>query len=206
MLAYNESSGRFTIGKTLTTPDDPARAVQTGVGQLVQDAGAKPTDVEQIVHGTTLVTNALIERKGAKTALITTEGFRDALEIAREHRYDLYDLFLELPKPLVPRSLRFELNERVFADGSIHKALDDAEVIDLIQQLQADGIEAVAVSLIHSYQNPAHERRVAELLAEHAPEMIVSISSDVVPELREYKRTSTTVANVHVRPIIVHYL
>jgi N-methylhydantoinase A len=206
LLAYDEATGRFTIGKTLTTPDDPARAVQTGVAQLVADAHAAPSDVDQIVHGTTLVTNALIERKGAKTALITTEGFRDALEIAREHRYDLYDLFLELPKPLVPRSLRFELNERIFADGSVHEALDVAEVIDLIERLKADGIEAVAVSLIHAYQNPAHERRVAQLLAEHAPDMIVSISSDVVPELREYERTSTTVANVYVRPIIVHYL
>lgn len=206
LLAYNQKTGRFTIGKTLTTPDDPARAVQSGVERLVRDADSASADVEQIVHGTTLVTNALIERKGAKTALITTAGFRDALEIAREHRYDLYDLFLELPKPLVPRSLRFELNERVFADGSVHQALDDAEVIELIGRLKAAGIEAVAVSLIHAYQNPTHERRVAELLAELAPELIVSISSDVVPELREYERTSTTVANVYVRPIIVHYL
>jgi len=206
LLAYNESTGRFTIGKTLTTSDDPARAVQTGVAQLILESGAVPEDVEQIVHGTTLVTNALIERKGAKTALITTEGFRDALEIAREHRYDLYDLFLELPKPLVPRSLRFELNERLFADGSVHKELDDDEVAVLIARLQAEGVEAVAVSLIHSYQNPAHERRVVELLGELAPEIVVSSSSDVVPELREYERTSTTVANVYVRPIIVHYL
>lgn len=206
LLAFNQETGRFTIGKTLTTPDDPARAVQTGVTQLISDAGTSSRDVEQIVHGTTLITNALIERKGAKTALITTAGFRDALEIAREHRYDLYDLFLELPKPLVPRSLRFELNERLYADGSVHKRLDQREVAALIERLKAEKIEAVAVSLIHSYQNPAHERRVVELLKELAPEIIVSASSDVVPELREYERTSTTVANVYVRPIIVHYL
>ena len=206
LLAYDETTGRFTIGKTLTTPDDPARAVQTGVAQLIRDADAAPDRVDQIVHGTTLVTNALIERKGAKTALITTRGFRDALEIAREHRYDLYDLFLELPKPLVPRSLRFELDERLFADGTVHKSLDDAEVSRLIERLKAEGVEAVAVSLIHAYRNPVHERRVVELLAELAPEIIVSYSSDVVPELREYERTSTTVANVYVRPIIVRYL
>src|SRR5262249_50117994 len=128
------------------------------------------------------------------------------LEIAREHRYDLYDLFLELPKPLAPRSLRFEIDERLFADGSVHKELDEREVRDLIARLQAEDIEAVAVSLIHSYQNPAHERRVVELLSQLAPEIIVSYSSDVVPELREYERTSTTVANVYVRPIIVRYL
>ncbi|HEY8448292.1 MAG TPA: hydantoinase/oxoprolinase family protein [Thermomicrobiales bacterium] len=205
-LLVDSLTGQTTIGKTLTTPDDPARAVRTGLEQLLRAAERQPSEVGQIVHGTTLVTNALIERKGAKTALLTTRGFRDAVEIGREHRYDLYDLFLELPKPLVPRYLRFELNERILADGSVLTPLDADEVAALARRLVDDGIEAVAVCLLHSYQNPEHERQVGAILEEVAPSLVVSLSSDVVPEIREYERASTTIANVYVRPIVARYL
>jgi len=206
LLVFDPGAGRFTIGKTLTTPDDPARAVRAGLAETLARADRTPADVARIIHGTTLVTNALIERKGAKTALLTTAGFRDALEIGREHRYDLYDLFLERPTPLVPRYLRLELDERILADGSVLTPLDPAQVRALADKLAAAGIEAVAVALIHSYQNPAHERAVVSLLEEAAPALTVSASSEVVPEIREYERTSTTVANVYVRPLVSRYL
>lgn len=206
LLVFDIDSGRFQVGKTLTTPDDPSRAVTTGLQATLAEAGVTPGAVRQIVHGTTLVTNAIIERKGAKTALITTKGFRDAVEIGREHRYDLYDIFLELPEPLVPRRLRMELDERVLSDGEVLKPVDPAEVRALAEQLVAQGIEAVAVALLHSYRNPEHERQVEAILNEFAPDLIVSTSSDVVPEIREYERTSTTIANVYVRPVVTRYL
>jgi N-methylhydantoinase A len=206
LLLYDEASGSFTIGKTLTTAQAPADAVRSGVKHLLTTASVPPSRIDRIVHGTTLVTNALIERKGVKTALITTKGFRDALEIAREHRYDLYDLFLERAQPLTPRDLRFEISERLLSDGSVLTPLDADEVGGLAQLLVDGGVEAVAVALLHSYQNPDHERAVVEILDRVAPDITVSASSDVVPEIREYERTSTTVANVYVRPVVSAYL
>jgi N-methylhydantoinase A len=205
-LLFDPTSQSFSIGKTLTTPSDPAKGVLNGIKQLLGDSGVNARDMRQIVHGTTLVTNALIERKGAKTALITTQGFRDAVEIGREHRYDLYDLFLELPKPLVPRSRRLELDERTLADGSEHAPVDPESVARLVDAIRESGAEAVAISLLHSYQNPEHERQVFAILAELAPDLVVSASSDVVPEIREFERTSTTIANVYVRPLVERYL
>ncbi len=205
-LLFDGETGRFSIAKTLTTPDEPARAVSTGIAQLSEQTGIPVANVDQIVHGTTLVTNALIERKGAVTALITTKGFRDALEIAREHRYDLYDLFLEPPAPLAPRYLRLEMDERVLSDGSVATAVDLDELPGLIETIRAEGATAVAVSFLHSYQNPEHERLVHARLLELAPELTYSISSDVAPEIREYERTSTTVANVYVRPLSERYI
>ncbi len=206
MLLFDESTGAFTIGKTLTVPGEPAVGVMNAIREVGELTGNAPSAISQIVHGTTLVTNALIERKGAPTALITTKGFRDALEIAREHRYDLYDLMIELPEPLAPRHLRFEIDERVLADGSVLRAPDPAGISALVEQLKAAGISAVAVSLIHSYVNPEHENLVGAEIAASAPGMTVSLSSDVVPEIREYERTSTTVANVYVRPLTERYL
>jgi N-methylhydantoinase A len=206
MLLFDEASGTFTIGKTLTTPGEPSEGVMNAIREVNAQTSTAPSDIAQIVHGTTLVTNALIERKGARTALITTKGFRDALEIAREHRYDLYDLMIELPEPLAPRELRFELDERVLSDGSVLKAIDDGEIRALVDRLNAEEIEAVAVCLIHSYVNPDHERQIGAAFAELTPDMTVSLSSDVVPEIREYERTSTTVANVYVRPLTERYL
>ncbi len=205
-LLFDEADRRFTLGKTLTTPSDPSEGVLTGLRDLLTGAAVAERDVRQIVHGTTLVTNALIERKGAKTALITTAGFRDAVEIGREHRYDLYDLFLELPAPLVPRGDRLEIDERVLSDGSVLRPIASGEIERLAGELRARGIEAVAISLLHSYQNPDHEREVARRLAELLPGLTISASSDVVPEIREYERTSTTIANVYVRPLVARYL
>ena len=159
-----------------------------------------------VVHGTTLVTNALIERKGALTALLTTEGFRDALEIGREHRYELYDLDLEFPKPLVPRYLRFDVPERVTADGTVLTPLDEDFVRSLVAELRDKGVRAVAVCYLNSFRNPAHERRTQELIAEVAPDIRVSVSADVVPEIREFQRTSTTAANVYVQERVAAYL
>ncbi len=206
IMVFDATSGRFHIGKKLTTPDDPSRAVAEGLVETLQDAGITPQAVRRIVHGTTLVTNAIIERKGVPTALITTRGFRDAVEIGREHRYDLYDIFLELPKPLVPRRLRLELDERILADGSVLTPVDPEQVKDLALHLAESGVDAVAVALLHSYRNPEHERQVEAILNEFAPDLTVSSSSSVVPEIREYERTSTTIANVYVRPVVVKYL
>lgn len=205
-LLFDGESGRFSIAKTLTTQDEPARAVATGLGQLSDQTGIPIEQIEQIVHGTTLVTNALIERKGAVTALITTKGFRDALEIAREHRYDLYDLNLEHPAPLVPRYLRLEIDERILSDGSVAIPVDLDALPDLIERIRAEGATAVGISLLHSYQNPEHERAIHERMRELAPDLIYSVSSDVAPEIREYERTSTTVANVYVRPLAERYI
>ena len=197
--------GRVTaVAKTLTTPDDPSRAVADAVERILPAAGG--ADVVEVVHGTTLVPNALIERKGAVTALLTTRGFRDALAIRREHRYDLYDIFLELPEPLVPRRRRWEVNERVLADGTVDRALDVDEVRKLARRARRERVQALAVCLLHAYRNPEHERQVADVLREELPETPVSLSCDVVPELNEYVRASTTVANAYVQPLTDRYL
>ena len=168
-LCAVDGTGITAVGKVLTTHDEPARAVEEGLAALLAESGIAAGDVEQVVHGTTLVTNALIERKGSRTALLATAGFRDVLEMRREHRYELYDLHLELPEPLVPRHLRFDVPERILADGSVHIGLDEEHVARLGRELAARGIEAVAVCFLHSFTNPAHERRAAEVLAEVAP-------------------------------------
>jgi N-methylhydantoinase A len=196
----------FELGKVLTTPAAPEKAILAGVKELLERENTDARDVRHVVHGTTLFTNALIERRGSKTALITTKGFRDALEIAREHRYDMYDLHMEKAPPLAPRHLRFELDERVLADGTIRKPLDENEVKQLAAQLKKEGVEAVAVCFIHSYLRPEHERAVGKILRELLPEISITISSDLVPEIREYDRTSTTVANVYVKKISERYL
>ena len=194
------------IDKILTTPERPDDAVVEGVSRLLSAAGLAGGDVSHLVHGTTLFTNALIERKGARTALVTTRGFRDAIEIGREHRYDMYDLHLRRPAPLAPRRLRFEVNERVLADGSVRMPLDHGDVERVIELLRAAGIEAVAVSLLHSYANDAHEREIGAALRAILPDMAVTLSSEVAPEIREFERTSTTLANAYVQNIARHYL
>jgi N-methylhydantoinase A len=192
------------IEKILTTPEDPSIAVAEGVRVLI--ARTLPDQVTEVVHGTTLVPNALIERKGALTALLTTRGFRDTLEMRREHRYDLYDLGLKLPEPLVPRRLRWEVSERILGDGTIDIEIDLAEVESLAARARDEGIEAIAICFLHSYRHAAHEQAAAELIRRVAPSIPVSISSDVVPEIGEYVRTSTTVANAYVQPTVDRYL
>lgn len=197
---------RAAIHKTLTTPGDPSQAVEAALRQALGEGMARTRDRGTLVHGTTLVTNAIIERKGAPTALLTTAGFRDALEIGREHRYELYDLNLEFPKPLVPRYLRFDVPERVAADGQELRSLDEGFVRRLVAELRDKGIRAIAVSYLNSFRNPTHERRTGEIIAEVAPEIRVSLSSEVVAEIREFQRTSTTAANVYVQERVSNYL
>jgi N-methylhydantoinase A len=206
LVWVDDATGEVRVGKLLTTPKDPAQAVEQGVLRLLEDAGAVPAGVRALIHGTTLATNALIERKGARTGLLTTAGFRDALEIGREGRYDMYDLFIDPPAPLVPRHLRLEVEERLNADGSVRRPLDVASARTAIGRLLAEGIEAVAISLLHAYRNPVHEEALVRLVTEMAPWLPVACSSEVVPEIREYERTSTTAANVYVMPLMARYL
>jgi N-methylhydantoinase A len=206
LILVDDTTGELTVGKVLTTPQDPSSAVADVLSEAMDRTDALPSAVRHVIHGTTLVTNAVIERKGARTALLTTKGYRDAYEIAREHRYDLYDLFLEMPKPLVPRYLRLEVDERVYADGSVAHVPDADAVTRLVAELRDKDIQAIAVCFVHSYANPAHEQLVGEIIREIAPDIRVSLSSDVVPEIREYERTSTTVVNVYVQGLVEDYL
>ena len=206
LVVVDERTGAVGVGKVLTTPKDPAHGVEQGIQSLLGEAGVAAGAVRALVHGTTLATNALIERKGARTALLTTAGFRDTLEIRTEGRYDMYDLFIDPPAPLVPRHLRREVSERLLPDGSVLRPLDEAAARREIEALTAEGVEALAICLLHAYVNPVHERRLAAIAREVAPELPVSCSSDVVPEIREYERTSTTAANVYVVPLMARYL
>jgi N-methylhydantoinase A len=206
LLLLGEQTGEMIIGKILTTPGDPSVAVIQGLQALLAERQLDPTAVSATIHGTTLITNAIIERKGSKTGLITTQGFRDALEIGREKRYDIYDIFLENPEPLVPRALRREVAERLDESGRVLIPLNRMEVFDVVQDLLRAGVEALAVVLLHSFRNPAHERIIREVVESEFPSLTLSLSSDVMPEIREFERTSTTVANVYVKPIARRYL
>jgi N-methylhydantoinase A len=206
IFLLSEFGDKIAISKVLTTPRNPAEAVVTGLQALLREHEVPPETVTHLVHGTTLITNAIIERKGAKTGLITTKGFRDALEIGRERRYDIYDISLENPEPLVPRFLRREVTERLSNTGHVLIPLDPAETLDVIRGLVADGVEALGVCLLHSFRNPDHELLIKRLVAEHFPHVACSVSCEVMPEIREYERTSTTVANVYVQPLAKQYL
>ena len=205
-VEVDETSGRVEVYKCLTTPDDPSRAIEEGVQELTARQGRTAAAIDAMVHGTTLVINAVIERKGAKTGLITTRGFRDVLEIGREKRFDAYDLQIEFPAPLVPRSMRMEIDERMHAGGSVLTPLNEDSVHAAAGALLAAGCESFAVCLLHSYRNPAHERRVGEILASIAPGIPVTLSSDVLPEMKEYERTTTTVLNAYAKPVTSRYL
>jgi N-methylhydantoinase A len=207
VVVVDESTGRLHVGKLLTTPADPARAALTGIAAVLREHSLPPGDVVAVIHGTTLVTNTLIERRGARTGLITTRGFRDVLEIGREKRYDIYDLFLEMPKPpLAPRSMRREVTERVDHRGQVVTPLQADDARRALAELLAGGAEAIAVCLIHSYANPEHERQIGRIIEAVAPGLPYTLSSDVLPAVREYERTSTAVANVYVKPALAGYL
>ena len=205
-LLYDTRDRRLAELKLLTTPDDPSRAVEEGLRTLAAQHPRLIEGLEVLIHGTTLMINAVIERKGARTALVTTDGFRDILEMRREIRYDIYDLRQRFPVPLVPRSLRFEVPERILADGTIDQPLDEATCRSLLEDINTRGIEALAVVFLHAYANPSHERRFAELVREVAPGLDVSISSDVLPEIREFERTAATAVNAYVRPLVERYI
>lgn len=206
LTLVDDGSGQLWVGKVLTTPGDPSEGVHTGLQQLLADAGVPTAQVGNVVHGTTLVTNAIIERKGAKTALLTTRGFRDAIEIAKESRYDVYDIFLELPRPLVPRRLRREVAERMMDDGSVFEPISAKDVEREVQALVREGVEALAICFLHSYVNPAHEHEAARIVRQIAPHLHMAVSSEVIPAIREYERASTTIANVYVQPLVSAYL
>ncbi|QEW24123.1 Acetophenone carboxylase gamma subunit (plasmid) [Marinibacterium anthonyi] len=204
-IVLEQGATRITR-KVLTTHDAPERAVLDGMGIVLKEAGLGFADISVFVHGTTLATNAIIERRGAVTALLATDGFRDILEIGTESRYDQYDLFLEKPKPLVPRSLRFTVPERIDADGGIVTPLDENAVRALVPDLKAKGVQALAIAFLHAYRNPVHERRAAEILKAEMPELEITMAGEVAPEIREFERTSTAVANAYVQPLMASYL
>jgi N-methylhydantoinase A len=201
-----ERGDQRLAAKVLTTPHAPEEAVVEGTRIVLKEAGLGFADLDVFVHGTTLATNAVIERKGAKTALIATDGFRDVIEIADEGRYDQYDIFIDKPRQLVPRRLRFTVPERIDVTGKVWVELDEAAVRQIAKTLKREKVEAVAIAFIHSYANGAHEERVRAILAEEASEIAVTLSSEVCPEMREYERTSTAVANAYVQPLMAGYL
>ena len=201
-----ELGGQRYSAKVLTTNAAPEEAIADGTQKVCQKAGIAPSDIGQIIHGTTLATNALIERRGAKTALITTKGFRDVIEMRTESRFDQYDLNLILPQPLLPRNRRYTVNERMDAQGGVLIALDPAEVAALAEELAAAQYESIAVGLLHSYVNPTHERMIRDILAVRLPGVMISISSEVSPQMREYERFNTTVANAYIQPLMKSYL
>jgi len=193
-------------GKLLTTPDDPSEAIVNGIARLLKEKDLKAEDLHSVVHGTTLVTNTVIERTGATVGLITTEGFRDVIEVGRETRYDLYDLFLEAPPTLVPRYRRREVKGRMDFEGQELLPLDEAAVATIARELVADGCEAIAISFLHAYRNPAHEQRAAQIVRKLYPDLALTLSSEVAPEIREFERTSTACANAYVQPLMRRYL
>jgi len=206
-VLFDRQLGRVHLHKRLTSSDDPSRSALIGLEELLHKAAITVTDVGDIVHGTTLVTNAIIERKGgARMGLLTTAGFRDILEMGTEQRYDIYDLFLKFPEPLVPRDRRLEVAERLDSHGRVVHALDLAEVRARLAQLVAAGVNAVAVCFLHAYRNPVHEQQVATLAAREFPQLAMSLSSAVAPEISEYQRCVTTAANAFVQPVMSAYL
>lgn len=206
LVLIDESSGAIHLHKLLTTPADPAQASLQGIDEVSRQASVTPAELGLAVHGTTLVTNAIIERKGARVGLLTTKGFRDAIEIGREQRYDIDDLFITFPEPLVPRQRRLEIGERMSRDGEVLRPAREDELDDAARQLVEAGVESVAVCFLHSYRNGSHERGARDALRRVAPDLPVSLSCDVAPEIREYERVVTTASNAYVQPLIERYL
>jgi len=205
-VLVNDQTGEFQTHKCLTTPADPSDAVAAGVAALDRLIPGYMAHTEELIHGTTLVINAIIERKGARTGLITTKGFRDVLELGRELRYDAYDIFAEYPRPLIPRMLRKEVDERIASDGRVLIPIKAEDIEAVLNDLLARNIESVAVCLINSYENPAHEKKIKELIQKKAPDLSLSTSFEVLPQIREYERTCTTATNAYVKPITSKYL
>ncbi|MGQ0567990.1 MAG: hydantoinase/oxoprolinase family protein [Armatimonadota bacterium] len=206
LALVNPSTGRVAVHKVLTTPDDPAGGALAGIRDFLAREGLSHRDLTNIAHATTLIANTLLERKGALVGLITTQGFRDILEIRTEQRYDIYDLFLRYPQPLSPRYVRRGVRERVDRDGRQLEPVDADEVRRILADFKAQDVGAVAVCFLHAFRNPANERRVEEIIRAEWPDVPISLSSTIAPEIREYERTSTTVANAYVQPLVARYL
>ncbi|MFM7422209.1 MAG: hydantoinase/oxoprolinase N-terminal domain-containing protein, partial [Alphaproteobacteria bacterium] len=206
-VLHDPARNLVATGKRLTTPDDPSEAIVAGIARLLEETSLKPGDLHSIVHGTTLVTNTIIERTGCKVGLLTTDGFRDSIEIGREIRYDLYDLFLEAPPTLVPRHLRLEVPERLDVQGEVLLPLDQAALIAAARQLvEVEKVEALAIGFLHAWRDPRHERRAAEVIRSLYPDLPMTLSSAVAPEIREFERISTACANAYVQPRMQRYL
>ena len=205
-VLLDDATGRITTYKCLTTPRDPSDAIEEGIEALGRGLPGYVNQLEEIIHGTTLVINSIIERKGARTGLITTQGFRDVLELGREIRYAPYDVFAEGPEPLVPRQRRLEVNERLRADGTVVKPIEEAEARETVRALKELRVESIAVCLLNSFENPEHEFALKRIIAEEFPEASISISYEVLPQIREYERTSTTATNAYVKPLTEKYL
>jgi len=205
-VLLNDRTGEIRINKCLTTPGDPSDAVEQGIEELEQVTPGFVEKLDEVIHGTTLVINSIIERKGAKTGLITTRGFRDVLELGREIRYAPYDVFAEFPRPLISRRFRLEVDERIRSDGTILKPLDPEEAQLVVNRLIEMEVESIAVCLLNSFENPDHELVIKEIINAQAPDIPVSISYEVLPQIREYERTSTTVTNAYVKPLTGRYL
>ncbi len=206
LIAVRED-GAATIHKTPSTPDDPSRAAVTGLSELLARMGASGSEVTELLHGSTIAANSLIQRRGANVALLATDGFRDLLFIQRSDKSVVYDMFYQKPEPLLTRDRVLEVPERLAADGSVVKPLDEAQVVEIVDRLvNEEGIDSIAVCLIHAYANPMHEQAIGRLIAERHPHVYVSLSSDIAPEHREYERTSTTVISAFVRPVVDRYL
>src|SRR6516162_8330804 len=197
-----EHDGRRSTIKLLTTQSAPEQGVMAGVRDILRASDVAAGEIGIVIHGTTLATNAVIERKGARTALLTTQGFRDVIAMGNESRYDQYDLNIVLPEPLVPRHLRLPVPERLDNEGNVLLPLDTGAVRALVSTLRREGVESIAVGLLHAFVNPTHERRIRDILAEELPDIPVSLSSDVSPEMREWERFSTPVANAYVQPLM----
>ena len=206
VVLFDEQSGRIKITKTPSTPQNPSIGVYNGLEKIIRQEAIDADRISSLIHGTTVATNALLEYKGVPTALVATRGFKDILSIVRQDRPDLYDYFIQRPAPLIPRHLRFEVGERTLYTGSVLEDLDDDEVLEVIDQIKGRGITTVAVCLLHAYANPKHERRIKALFEAHYPQASISLSSEILPEIREYERTSTTCINAYVMPIIERYL
>jgi 5-oxoprolinase (ATP-hydrolysing)/N-methylhydantoinase A len=191
--------------KRLTTPD-PSDGFLSGVQAFTTETPELLRHTVAVLHATTLAIYAIIERKGSPTALVTTTGFRDILEIGREKRYDMHDIFQTFPAPLAPRRWRFEVRERVYGDGAVRVPLDLRQIEELVPTLQAEGIASVAICFLHAYANPEHERQTAEALARHLPHLALTVSNQLLAQVGEYERTSTTVANAYVKPLMTAYL
>lgn len=205
-VLLDDQTGQILTDKRLTTPHDPSEAVGKGIKTLSAFLPDFIVKLDELIHGTTLVINSIIERKGARTGLITTKGFRDVLEIGRELRYAPYDIFAEFPKPLIPRRLRVEVDERIRSNGTILKALDPDDGLRAVRTLLDMGVESIAVCLINSFENPSHEFMLRDIIAREAPDISVSISYHVLPQIKEYERTSTTATNAYVKPLTRRYL
>ncbi|NKC29411.1 hydantoinase/oxoprolinase family protein [Falsiroseomonas selenitidurans] len=205
-VLLDSRDGRLFNGKVLTTPQAPERAVLVGIAQLLAQHDVAPEAVRHVIHGTTLVANALIERRGVPTGFLTTEGFRDVPEIGTELRHDTYDLFMRRPDPLVPRRLRLGVPERLRADGSVLTPLDEDAARAAIAALRDGGAQALAICLLHAFRNPVHEHRLAALARQVAPDLALCLSSDLVPEIGEYERGTTTICNAYVLPVFERYL